>query len=165
MKKRTKEENRAYSKQLRDKKKALRQSSSVEMQPESITPAPEQPINNPDQYIRVALTPSPEKVCAACAHSQAEISRLTEMISTKDVLEAVRISGLNTVIRDQAAEIIELRQTISALKAEAENIRPPAAPVKVKVGTDDKEQQALYNRIMEAKINRFGRNVAIGSVR
>lgn len=164
MKKRTKEENRLYSKQLRDKRKALRASSSVEMQPESIAPAPEQPINYPGQYIRVALTPAPATapVCADCALLRAEICNLKELISTLDAIASAKLSGLNAVIKDQAAEIIELRQTISALKAEADNIRPPATPVKVKVGADDK---TLFDRVMEAKINRFGRNTSIGSVR
>lgn len=160
MKKRTKEENRAYSKLLRDRKKAIKLVSARPLEEKCL--APEPIINNPGQYIEIKLTPAQDEICAECVALREDIARLDNDKATRMSLEEARISGLNTVIRDQAAEIIELRQTISALKAEAENIRPPAAPVKVKVGADDK---TLFDRVMEAKINRFGRNTSIGSVR
>lgn len=173
MKKRTKAENAAYSKKLRDKKKALKASLEAILKEKSVAPAVKMPLPHsvdtiapaenqvlepPGTFIKLTLS---DNECAECTELNKELDRLLQIIKDREAESADLRKRLESV----QAENLALRQALALFKEASATAKPAGEPEKAKSGATDKEQQSLYNKAIAEKINRFGRNTSIGCIR
>jgi hypothetical protein len=185
LKKRTKEENRAYSKKLRDKKKAQKTSlaaSNPLNTLNTIAPAPEMtflhsadtiaPIEQfnpepPEPSIISVETPfTRDKLpdCAECARLNAELQRLREEAHNL----GIEIRRSIDVIARQGSIIKDLKEEIESLYNVSSPVpinEPVPVPNTAASGSGSIADQNLFDRVVAAKINRFGRNTSIGCIR